>query len=230
MVKMQGGVFGAVANSSAADRDSCHDRAESPDPAARQGAVARSHQHDEALRGDRRRSTTSASTSPPAPSTRCSARTAPASRPSSSASWASIRPTRAPCCSTASEIEIRNPRDARANGIGMVYQHFTLVPSLTAAENLVISRADAAGRHQLAEGEAAAGGIPRQDAVPRAARRAGLRARGRREAEARDPEAALSRPALPDPRRADLGADPRRGRRDPGPLAADGAGRGHHRR
>ena len=41
------------------------------------------------------------------------------------------------------EVEIRNPRDARALGIGMVYQHFTLVPSLTGAENLVISRADA---------------------------------------------------------------------------------------
>jgi len=41
------------------------------------------------------------------------------------------------------EAAIRNPRDARACGIGMVYQHFTLVPSLTGAENLVISRADA---------------------------------------------------------------------------------------
>ena len=41
------------------------------------------------------------------------------------------------------EAKIANPRDARANGIGMVYQHFTLVPSLTGAENLVISRADA---------------------------------------------------------------------------------------
>ncbi|WP_210321371.1 ABC transporter ATP-binding protein [Devosia beringensis] len=41
------------------------------------------------------------------------------------------------------EVSIRSPRDARANGIGMVYQHFTLVPCLTAAENLVISRADA---------------------------------------------------------------------------------------
>jgi general nucleoside transport system ATP-binding protein len=41
------------------------------------------------------------------------------------------------------EIKISNPKDARANGIGMVYQHFTLVPSLTAAENLVINRADA---------------------------------------------------------------------------------------
>ena len=37
---------------------------------------------------------------------------------------------------------IRTPRDARALGIGMVYQHFTLVPSLTGAENLVINRAD----------------------------------------------------------------------------------------
>ena len=43
------------------------------------------------------------------------------------------------------EVPIRNPRDARALGIGMVYQHFTLVPSLTGAENLVISRADAPG-------------------------------------------------------------------------------------
>ncbi len=41
------------------------------------------------------------------------------------------------------EISIKTPRDARAHGIGMVYQHFTLVPCLTAAENLVISRADA---------------------------------------------------------------------------------------
>jgi general nucleoside transport system ATP-binding protein len=40
-------------------------------------------------------------------------------------------------------VPIRNPRDARSLGIGMVYQHFTLVPSLTGAENLVISRADA---------------------------------------------------------------------------------------
>ena len=41
------------------------------------------------------------------------------------------------------EVAIRSPRDARAHGIGMVYQQFTLVPCLTAAENLVISRADA---------------------------------------------------------------------------------------
>ena len=41
------------------------------------------------------------------------------------------------------EVEVRSPRDAQTLGVGMVYQHFTLVPSLTAAENLVVSRADA---------------------------------------------------------------------------------------
>jgi ABC-type uncharacterized transport system ATPase subunit len=41
------------------------------------------------------------------------------------------------------EAPIRSPRDARDLGIGMVYQQFTLVPCLSAAENLVISRADA---------------------------------------------------------------------------------------
>ena len=41
------------------------------------------------------------------------------------------------------EVSIKSPRDARAHGIGMVYQQFTLVPCLTAAENLIISRADA---------------------------------------------------------------------------------------
>ncbi|WP_421725024.1 ABC transporter ATP-binding protein [Bauldia sp.] len=40
------------------------------------------------------------------------------------------------------EVKVDNPRDASALGLGMVYQHFTLVPSLTAAENLVISRED----------------------------------------------------------------------------------------
>lgn len=36
---------------------------------------------------------------------------------------------------------IASPKDADALGIGMVYQHFTLVPSMTIAENLVISGA-----------------------------------------------------------------------------------------
>ncbi len=38
------------------------------------------------------------------------------------------------------EAKIKNPRDAAALGIGMVYQHFTLVDNMTVAENLVLSR------------------------------------------------------------------------------------------
>ena len=41
------------------------------------------------------------------------------------------------------EVAIRRPADAHALGLGMVYQHFTSVPALTAFENLVVSRHDA---------------------------------------------------------------------------------------
>jgi general nucleoside transport system ATP-binding protein len=40
------------------------------------------------------------------------------------------------------EQTIVNPRAAHALGLGMVYQHFTLVPAMTVAENLVMSRAE----------------------------------------------------------------------------------------
>jgi simple sugar transport system ATP-binding protein len=39
---------------------------------------------------------------------------------------------------------IHSPKDAHACGIGMVYQHFTSVPAMTVAENLVLSRYDSA--------------------------------------------------------------------------------------
>ncbi len=51
-------------------------------------------------------------------------------------------PTRGQLLVNDRETVIRSPADARSAGIGMVYQHFTLVPCLTAAENMVISRAD----------------------------------------------------------------------------------------
>lgn len=35
---------------------------------------------------------------------------------------------------------IHSPRDAQRLGLGMVYQHFTAIPALTVAENLVLSR------------------------------------------------------------------------------------------
>src|ERR1700734_1672563 len=40
------------------------------------------------------------------------------------------------------ERTIDNPRAARALGLGMVYQHFTLVPAMTVTENLVLARHD----------------------------------------------------------------------------------------
>ncbi len=40
------------------------------------------------------------------------------------------------------KTSIANPRVAHALGLGMVYQHFTLVPAMTVAENLVLARDD----------------------------------------------------------------------------------------
>ncbi|HWE73652.1 MAG TPA: ABC transporter ATP-binding protein [Stellaceae bacterium] len=56
------------------------------------------------------------------------------------------------------EMDIASPRQAHALGLGMVYQHFTLVPHMTVLENLVMARADVpmvidwtAERRRLAE-------------------------------------------------------------------------------
>ena len=97
MVKMQGGVFGAVANSKSLRRGAAMSGVAAAPPSAALtrapsletvgmtksfGALHRARQ-----RLDQGRA--------PARSTRCSARTAPASRRWSNASWASTRPTRA---------------------------------------------------------------------------------------------------------------------------------------
>ena len=38
------------------------------------------------------------------------------------------------------EVTIAHPRQAHELGLGMVYQHFTLVPNMTVLENFVLSR------------------------------------------------------------------------------------------
>ena len=38
------------------------------------------------------------------------------------------------------DVELKNPRHAHALGIGMVYQHFTLVENMTVLENMVMAR------------------------------------------------------------------------------------------
>jgi ABC-type uncharacterized transport system ATPase subunit len=40
------------------------------------------------------------------------------------------------------QVEIDHPRQAHELGLGMVYQHFTLVPNMTVLENFVLSRGD----------------------------------------------------------------------------------------
>ncbi len=94
-------------------------------------------------------------------------------------------------------------------GLGMVYQHFTLVPSMTAAENLVMARADVPAVIDWGQGARAPRrlhGHACRSSVPLDVPVSG--ARGRRAAEGRDPEAALSRPPLAGARRADLDLTP----------------------
>jgi ABC-type uncharacterized transport system ATPase subunit len=52
------------------------------------------------------------------------------------------RPDRGHLLVDGREQGIANPRHAHRLGFGMVYQHFTLVPSMTVAENLVLGRDD----------------------------------------------------------------------------------------
>jgi general nucleoside transport system ATP-binding protein len=52
------------------------------------------------------------------------------------------------------EVELKNPRQAHALGIGMVYQHFTLVDNMTVLENMVMAREHVPGvLHWKAEAE-----------------------------------------------------------------------------
>ena len=56
------------------------------------------------------------------------------------------QPTRGTILVNGAEARIPTPAAARDIGIGMVYQHFTLVPCLSVAENLVMERLDADSR------------------------------------------------------------------------------------
>ena len=63
------------------------------------------------------------------------------------------------------------PKDAPALGLGMVYQHFTLVPAMTVAENLVLVRDNVPAVVDWTKGDARARNLHGADAVPRAPRR-----------------------------------------------------------
>ena len=123
------------------------------------------------------------------------------------------------------EQSIANPKDAHALGLGMVYQHFTLVPAMTVAENLVLARDDVPAvidwPKEKKELEAFLARMPFK--VPLNAKVSDLSAGERQKV--RNPQAALSEAPLPDPGRADLGADAARSGRSAGHAARDGGRR-----
>ena len=51
-----------------------------------------------------------------------------------------LQPTSGKILIRGKEVTMNSPIDAIANGIGMVHQHFKLVPSLTVAENIVLGK------------------------------------------------------------------------------------------
>ena len=122
--------------------------------------------------------------------------------------------------------DFESPADAIAAGIGMVHQHFMLVPVFTVAENVML------GREQL-RGAGPAGPQGRRRARPgalldvqaqRRPRTARREPAGRRPAAGRDPQGAGQRREGADPRRADRGAHPAGDRRADGDHAlAQGA-------
>jgi simple sugar transport system ATP-binding protein len=104
-------------------------------------------------------------------------------------------PTKAALLVDGREQRHRAARPTRgALGIGMVYQHFTVVPGMTVAENLLLARGAAAGRACRGSRDARrAAGLHGHGALPRStldATPVGTLA-GRREAEAGDPQAAV---------------------------------------
>ena len=127
-------------------------------------------------------------------------------------------------------VQIGSPREAIGMRIGMVHQHFMLIPVMTVAENVVLAsepRKGAAARRR--RGRAA-----RPRAV-RALRPRGRPARARRghrrrpAAARRDPARAAPRRGPADPRRADRGADGAGDRRAvQGPAQPDRGGRLGH--
>ena len=132
----------------------------------------------------------------------------------SNASWAITGPTQGSVMVGDREVEIASPRQAHALGLGMVYQHFTLVPHMTVLENMVMARADVpmvidwrAERERL---DAFLATMP--FTVPLDAPVSTLAAGEKQKAEILK-QLYLEEP-LPHPRRADLGADAARGRRN----------------
>ena len=158
--------------------------------------------------------------------TRCSARTAPASRRCSRSCPARRAPMRATIELFGEPVAFASPHDAQRAGIVTIYQEFTLAPDMTIAENVFIGREPGSrlfvSWRRLAEDTRA---ITDTIGLKRDPMTHGARPLGRRAAAGRDRPRAVD--ALPAHRhgRADLGAERSRSRQ-PRPHHPDAEGRG----
>ena len=126
-------------------------------------------------------------------------------------------------------VSIGSPLEAIELGIGMVHQHFMLVPVMTVAENIVLANEPRKGPAARLRG--GVGARARAVGPLRPGRRPGRAHRGRqrRHAAARgDPARAVPQRADPRPRRADRRAHRPGGARPlPRPRGAEGGRHGH---
>ena len=120
-----------------------------------------------------------------------------------------------------------SPADAIRAGIGMIHQHFMLVPTLTVAENVALGLKSS--REPLLDLDKVAERVTRAVAGVWPEGRSGrlrLAALGRRAAARRDHQGALSRRQHDHPGRADRGADPAGSQRPLCHPQAHGAAKG----
>ena len=129
------------------------------------------------------------------------------------------------------DVRIDSPRSALALGVGMVYQHSTLVPALSVLENLLLGEGTGVRLDKVA-GAARLAELAATLAVARRAGGAHRRSLARRAAADRDHQGPVAGLQRPDPRRADLDADAggRRGAAEGARQAQGGGGRArlHH--
>ena len=110
-------------------------------------------------------------------------------------------------------VAFGSPRDSIAAGLGMVHQHFTLVPSQTVTENVLLGLAEPRFWLRPKRSEAAIGELAARYGLRVRPRRQDLAAVGRRAAAGRDPQAPLPGRPDPDHGRADRGPRPAGDRR-----------------
>jgi hypothetical protein len=112
--------------------------------------------------------------------------------------------------STASPVHIRNPQEARAMGISMVFQHFSLFDTITVAENVWLGLDKSLSRWTPSR---AASSTRRASTVWTSTRRALCTRSGVGEMQRVEIiRALLTQSAVADPGRADFGADAAGGR------------------